>query len=150
MAKREERFNSYETYSDIITTIVGSLERDGPGYCRKRIAPHEPGTSGQAASSSACPTGSYRGRTTVALSRDGQLFASSGFDPWTNQRLIELTRLWPEDLIESTCAHLSRNFTAAEWEEYFHGAPYHRTCPGIEGEAEEKVIIEVRTRRAAR
>jgi WD40 repeat protein len=134
VAKREERFNSYETYSDIITTIVGSengtvlASAGGDGTARawdirtgrelKRLP--------------------YRREATVALSRDGQLLASSGVDAWTNKRLIEVTRLWPEDLIQSTCAHLSRNFTAAEWEEYFYGAPYQRTCPGIEGEQKRK------------
>jgi WD40 repeat protein len=135
VAKREERFNTLETYGDAITTIVGSqngtvLATAGMDYTARawdirtgrelKRLPYQPSRGHES--------------TIVALSRDGQLFASSGFDAWAKRRIIELTRLWPEDLVESTCAHVSRNLTRAEWREYFYDAPYHRTCPGIEEE----------------
>jgi WD40 repeat protein len=139
VAKREERFNSLETYGEIINTIVGSqngtvLATAGADYTARAWDIR----TGRELKR--LPYRSYQrlGKVTVALSRDGQLFASSGFDARTERRIIELTRLWPEDLVESTCAHVSRNLTPAEWRKYFYDVPYHRTCPGIEEEQKRK------------
>jgi hypothetical protein len=68
----------------------------------------------------------------VAVSPDGRFFASTGTDPLSGKRLVELTEVHPKDLLERTCAHISRNLSPSEWREYFFDAPYRRTCPRIE------------------
>jgi WD40 repeat protein len=65
----------------------------------------------------------------VALTPDGRLLASSGFDVFSRRQMMEVTELRPDDLRKSICRKVRRNLTAAEWREHFYDAPYHRTCP---------------------
>lgn len=135
MAKREELFNEDESsYAGLLFTIVGSqngtvLATAGEDYTAR---------AWDIRTSRELKRLPYMGGVTVALSPDGKLFASTGTDPSVDYRYIALTRLWPEDLIESTCAQVSRNLTPEEWHEYFYDAPYRRTCPGIEEEQKRK------------
>jgi hypothetical protein len=42
--------------------------------------------------------------------------------------------LWPteqEGLIANECSWVSRNFSIAEWQQYFGDEPYHKTCPNL-------------------
>lgn len=65
----------------------------------------------------------------VALSPDGKVLASSGFDVFSQRQMMEVTELRPDDLRKSICRKVRRNLTAAEWRERCYDAPYHRTCP---------------------
>jgi WD40 repeat protein len=38
----------------------------------------------------------------------------------------------PFDLVDRTCALLTRNFTDEEWQRYFPGEAYRATCPGLD------------------
>jgi WD40 repeat protein len=134
MAKRERLFNSGETYSDILTGIVESRNRTvlataGSDYTAR---------AWDVRTGRELKRLPYMDDVSVAVSPNGNLVASSGTDPFTKRRLLELTELRPEDLIESTCAHVGRNLTPAEWREYFYDAAYHRTCPRIEDKQERK------------
>ena len=74
----------------------------------------------------------YSGRlTAVALTPDGGLLASSGWDDW-GTGAIEVTRVWPDDPVAAACSKLRRNLTHEEWRKYFGDAPYRPTCPEIE------------------
>jgi WD40 repeat protein len=38
--------------------------------------------------------------------------------------------LWaPEDVVDFARSHVTRNLTREEWNEYFEGSPYRKTCP---------------------
>lgn len=74
----------------------------------------------------------YAGRLfAAALTPDGQLLASSGWDEW-GEGAIEVTRVAPDDPVAAACAKLSRNLTLDEWRKHLGDAPYRATCPGIE------------------
>jgi WD40 repeat protein len=128
MAKRVSLFDSSETYSDILTGIAGS--RDGTVL----VTAGDDGTARawDGRTGRELKRLPYSNDVSVAVSPDGKFLASSGIDVFTHRRLLELTELRPKDLIESTCAHVGRNLTPAEWREYFYDAAYHRTCPHIE------------------
>jgi WD40 repeat protein len=134
MAKREPLFNSGETYSDILTGIVESRNRTvlataGSDYTAR---------AWDVRTGRELKRLPYMDEVSVAVSPTGNLVASSGTDPFTKRRLLELTELRPKDLIESTCAHVGRNLTPAEWREYFYDAAYQRTCPRIEDKQKKK------------
>ena len=42
-------------------------------------------------------------------------------------------RIWvdPQDFLRNLCTYLPRNLTLDEWQLYFPGEPYHKTCPQL-------------------
>jgi WD40 repeat protein len=71
--------------------------------------------------------------TAVALTPDGRLLASSGWEDRGDggTGALEVTRVSPDDPVAAACTKLSRNLTRNEWREYLGDAPYRSTCPGI-------------------
>jgi WD40 repeat protein len=133
-ATHESVFDSGATYSDILQSIVGS--RNGTVFAT--------GGWDHTARAWDAETGRELKRlpyskqyVSVGLSADGKLLASSGFDPIARKQVVEVTELRPDNLVESTCARVGRNLTAAEWREYFYDAPYHRTCPRLRDKREK-------------
>jgi len=66
----------------------------------------------------------------VAISRDGRLMASSGFDG--GNYVLEITELRPDDPLAYACRKVKRNLMRTEWLQYFGpDDPYRPTCPQI-------------------
>jgi WD40 repeat protein len=63
------------------------------------------------------------GITQAEVSPDGKWLAVS------TGKKIRLWMLDLDDLIQFSCRVTGRNFTQAEWEQYFRGEKYHATCP---------------------
>ena len=64
----------------------------------------------------------YFAEDSLAFSPDGNSLLSA------NSLGVILWSLDPKSLIEQTCQRVGRNFTQAEWGQYFPGTPYHSTC----------------------
>ncbi len=61
----------------------------------------------------------------VAFSPDGRTLAAGG-----TQGLVTLWDVQPQTWIENGCQRAGRNFTQAEWRQYFPDEAYRVTCPG--------------------
>jgi len=68
--------------------------------------------------------------TAIAISPDSRFFATSGDENW-ERRVVEVTKIWPEDPIGHACSQVSRNLTATEWHDNLGDEPYRLTCPNI-------------------
>jgi WD40 repeat protein len=59
-----------------------------------------------------------------------------GINPATQTFLFDNENVWSlwefdfENWVAGLCARAGRNFSQAEWEQYFSGEPYRLTCPG--------------------
>ncbi|MFP3558871.1 hypothetical protein SB861_50735 [Paraburkholderia sp. SIMBA_049] len=71
----------------------------------------------------------------LAISPDGEFFATGGQD--NEHEVIEVTRIWPRDPVAAACAHLRRNLTRTEWNQYLGDEPYRPTCANIKPELEQ-------------
>jgi WD40 repeat protein len=66
----------------------------------------------------------------VAITSDGRLMASSGYDG--RKRILEITEVQPDDPLAYACRKVQRNLTRTEWREYFGADDVYRpTCPQI-------------------
>jgi WD40 repeat protein len=61
--------------------------------------------------------------SSVAFSPNGKILASSSYDS-----TIILWDIDPDSLIKRSCQRASRNFTRVEWERFFPGEEYRKTC----------------------
>jgi WD40 repeat protein len=61
--------------------------------------------------------------TSVAFSLDGRRLATSSLDA-----TVRVWRMRLEDLVAVACQVAGRNFTQDEWDQYFRGVDYRRTC----------------------
>jgi WD40 repeat protein len=68
--------------------------------------------------------------TGVAVSPDGKMMASAGWDQW-GEGALEVTQIWPDDPAAQACTKLRRNLSRDEWRQYLPGQPYRATCPDI-------------------
>jgi WD40 repeat protein len=62
----------------------------------------------------------------IAVSPDGRWLASGGFD-----KALVLWEMKLEYWIAGACRVANRNLTPEEWEQYFSGQPYNKTCPNL-------------------
>lgn len=62
----------------------------------------------------------------IALSLDGHWLASGG-----SEKTLIIWDMKLESWIEDACRVANRNLTPEEWEQYFPGQPYHKTCPNL-------------------
>jgi WD40 repeat protein len=77
------------------------------------------------------------GRKVLSLVHDNDV-TDVDFTPNGNYLLTgsqdHTASLWywrPQDLLNEGCDRLTRNLSPQEWQEYFNGEPYRRTCPDI-------------------
>jgi hypothetical protein len=70
----------------------------------------------------------------LAFSPDGKRIASQPFDISTWNRSVQIWNMDIQDIKFKACQQAGRNFTSAEWNQYFSGEPYpvrqeDATCP---------------------
>jgi WD40 repeat protein len=62
----------------------------------------------------------------IAFSADNRSIATGSRDG-----SVRIFNWRSQDLIDSACMHLSRNFSRSEWREYLGDEPYRPTCPNL-------------------
>ena len=62
--------------------------------------------------------------SSIAFGADGKILASGSVDG-----TITFWDMEPQSWIEKTCQRAGRNFTHAEWAQYFPNVKYRLTCP---------------------
>ncbi len=70
----------------------------------------------------------------VEFSRDGNSVISAASENKGSEDVTMVVRrdAWNQsDLATQVCSVLNRNFSGAEWKQYFPGQPYRRTCPNL-------------------
>lgn len=74
----------------------------------------------------------YADLQALAISPDGEFFATAGQDGATGSYVLAVKRIRPEDAVATACAQLSRNLTRSEWYQYLGDEPYRPTCTNID------------------
>jgi hypothetical protein len=77
------------------------------------------------------PHRDYTGSNTSITVWDG-VFSPDGNWLATLSNVSSTVTFWPllaDDVIRQGCEAVERNFTEAEWQQYFPGEPYRETCP---------------------
>jgi hypothetical protein len=68
----------------------------------------------------------------VSFSHDGQLshwlITDSNRD---NRHIVCLWNMRLDELMKLACRTARRNLTEKEWQQYFYGQPYQKTCPEL-------------------
>ncbi len=70
----------------------------------------------------------------VEFSGDGEYVISASSENEGSDDIAMVVRRdsWSaSDLAKQVCSVLNRNFAPAEWQQYFPGQPYRRTCPSL-------------------
>ena len=72
----------------------------------------------------------------VSFSPDSRYVATASDD-----KTAQVTGWHTKDPIAESCAHLTRNLTAKEWQQYAGGEPYRFACPNLPGPTESERLV---------